>query len=132
MPRATHPDSVFNGTIRTSVYDGMVALLKEFYGVGPTQARQAGAVLRSQPRMSFRLVVEGNTSMDYRIVTKDAFRLAGLTARVPLVHEGMNPHIVAFVRGIDPATVSAPLITTLVDATGLAIYLLIAKVLLGL
>ncbi|MFI7506745.1 GyrI-like domain-containing protein [Micromonospora aurantiaca] len=75
------------------------------HGVGPTQARQAGAVLRSQPRMSFRLVVEGNTSMDYRIVTKDAFRLAGLTARVPLVHEGMNPHIVAFVRGIDPATV---------------------------
>jgi magnesium transporter len=34
--------------------------------------------------------------------------------------------------GIDPATVSAPLITTLVDATGLAIYLLIAKTLLGL
>ena len=34
--------------------------------------------------------------------------------------------------GIDPATVSAPLITTLVDATGLAIYLWIAKALLGL
>jgi magnesium transporter len=34
--------------------------------------------------------------------------------------------------GIDPATVSAPMITTLVDATGLAIYLTIAKVLLRL
>ena len=34
--------------------------------------------------------------------------------------------------GLDPALVSAPLITTLVDATGLAIYLLIAKALLGL
>ena len=33
---------------------------------------------------------------------------------------------------IDPAVVSAPLITTLVDATGLAIYLLIAKVILGI
>lgn len=33
---------------------------------------------------------------------------------------------------IDPAVVSAPLITTLVDATGLAIYLLIAKAILGL
>lgn len=33
---------------------------------------------------------------------------------------------------IDPAVVSAPLITTLVDATGLAIYMLIAKALLGL
>ncbi len=34
--------------------------------------------------------------------------------------------------GLDPALVSAPLITTLVDATGLAIYLLIARTLLGL
>jgi magnesium transporter len=33
---------------------------------------------------------------------------------------------------IDPAVVSAPLITTLVDATGLAIYMLIAKAILGL
>ena len=31
---------------------------------------------------------------------------------------------------IDPAVVSAPLITTLVDATGLAIYMLIARALL--
>ncbi|MFI7216323.1 AraC family transcriptional regulator [Micromonospora maritima] len=78
---------------------------RSVHGVGPAEARRAGAVLRSQPRMSFRLVVEGSTSMDYRIVTKDAFRLVGLKARVPLVHEGMNPHIVAFVKGIDPATV---------------------------
>lgn len=40
--------------------------------------------------------------------------------------------LVARKIGIDPAVVSAPLITTLVDATGLAIYLLIAKALLGL
>jgi len=40
--------------------------------------------------------------------------------------------LVARRLGIDPATVSAPLISTLVDATGLAIYLLIAKVVLGL
>ena len=40
--------------------------------------------------------------------------------------------LIAQKLGIDPATVSAPMITTLVDATGLAIYLLIAKSLLGL
>ena len=34
--------------------------------------------------------------------------------------------------GLDPAMASAPLITTLVDATGLAIYLLIARIVLGL
>lgn len=34
--------------------------------------------------------------------------------------------------GIDPIVISAPLITTVVDATGLAIYFLVAKVILGL
>lgn len=34
--------------------------------------------------------------------------------------------------GVDPAVVSAPFITTLVDATGLVIYFLIAKVVLGI
>jgi magnesium transporter len=33
---------------------------------------------------------------------------------------------------IDPAVVSAPLITTLVDGTGLIIYFQIARILLGL
>ena len=28
-----------NGATRTAISDGMVALLKEFYGVGPTQAK---------------------------------------------------------------------------------------------
>ena len=40
--------------------------------------------------------------------------------------------LIAQWAGLDPALVSAPLITTLVDATGLAIYLLIATTLLGL
>lgn len=75
------------------------------HGVGPQEARRTGAVLRAQPRMSFRLVVEGSTSMEYRIVAKEAFRLAGRKARVPLVHEGMNPHIVAFIKDLDPETV---------------------------
>ncbi len=34
--------------------------------------------------------------------------------------------------GVDPAVVSAPIITTLVDATGLIIYFLIAQVVLGI
>jgi magnesium transporter len=40
--------------------------------------------------------------------------------------------LLAYRLRIDPAVDSAPLITTLVDATGLAIYMLIAKAILGL
>ncbi|PWR04828.1 AraC family transcriptional regulator [Micromonospora acroterricola] len=75
------------------------------HGVTPGEARRTGAALRAQPRMSFRLTVEGSGSMEYRIVSKDAFTLVGRKARVPLVHEGMNPGIVAFIKGIDRETV---------------------------
>jgi len=75
---------------------------RAFHGVGPAEARRDGAALRSQPRITFRLTIEGSTAMQYRIVQKDAFHLVGRRARVPLVHEGMNPAIVAFMRGLPP------------------------------
>ncbi|MFE4371522.1 GyrI-like domain-containing protein [Streptomyces sp. NPDC056835] len=70
------------------------------HGVGPGEARRTGAALRSQPRMSFRLIVEGSTDMRYRVVRKPEFRVVGPKTRVPLVHEGMNPAIVSFIRGL--------------------------------
>ncbi|MEH1015482.1 AraC family transcriptional regulator [Micromonospora sp. CPCC 206060] len=75
------------------------------HGVGPGEARRTGAALRSQPQLSFRLIVEGSNSMRYRIVEKDSFQLAGRRARVPLVHEGMNPAIVEFVKSVDKEVV---------------------------
>ncbi|MCY1651758.1 AraC family transcriptional regulator [Streptomyces sp. NPDC052071] len=72
------------------------------HGVGPGEARRTGAALRSQQRMSFRLIVEGTSSMRYRIVDKADFRVVGKKARVPLVHEGANPAIADFIRGIGP------------------------------
>lgn len=76
---------------------------RALHGVGPGEARRTGAALRSQPRLSFHLTVTGSDSMEYRLVTKPAFRIVGLRARVPLVHEGLNPAITEFVRAIPPA-----------------------------
>ncbi|RCH64391.1 AraC family transcriptional regulator [Streptomyces sp. SDr-06] len=86
---------------------------RALHGVGPGEARRTGAALRSQPRMSFRLVVEGSTTMRYRIVEKDAFQLVGRKARVPVVHAGVNPAIAAFVRSVGQET--APRIHPLSD-----------------
>ncbi|MFI0156535.1 AraC family transcriptional regulator [Streptomyces lydicus] len=83
------------------------------HGVGPGEARRTGAALHSQPRMSFRLIVEGSTTMRYRIVEKDAFRIVGRKTRVPLVHEGVNPAIAAFIKDLGPDTVQR--ITSLSD-----------------
>ncbi|MGI5216145.1 AraC family transcriptional regulator [Plantactinospora sp. CA-290183] len=78
---------------------------RALHGVGPGEARRTGAALRAQPRMSFRLIVEGSGSMRYRLVEKDAFTVVGRKARVPLVYEGVNPAIAEFIRSIDPETV---------------------------
>lgn len=77
---------------------------RAMHGVGPGEARRTGAALHSQPRMSFRIVIEGSSSMRYRIVDRADFRVVGRKARVPLVHEGINPAIADFIRGIGKDT----------------------------
>ncbi|GAA1956939.1 AraC family transcriptional regulator [Agromyces allii] len=70
------------------------------HGVGPAEVRRDGGPLRTQPQLRFRLTVEGNTPMDTRIADRPAFRLVGHSARVPLIHEGANPHIQAFIASL--------------------------------
>lgn len=70
------------------------------HGVNPAEVRRHGGPLRTQPHLRFRLTVEGNTSMDTRITDRPAFRLVGHAARVPLIHEGPNPHIQAHIASI--------------------------------
>jgi AraC family transcriptional regulator len=55
--------------------------------------------------MSFRLIVEGSSSMRYRVAEKKEFRVVGKKARVPLVHEGVNPAIAEFLLGIGLETI---------------------------
>ncbi|MEU6275631.1 AraC family transcriptional regulator [Streptomyces populi] len=74
---------------------------RSVHGIGPAEARRTGAVLTAQPRMSFRVVVEGSTAMRYRIVEKEPFRILGRKARVPLVHEGVNAAAAAHLESLD-------------------------------
>ncbi|GAA0300944.1 AraC family transcriptional regulator [Streptomyces polychromogenes] len=74
------------------------------HGVGPGEARRTGAALHAQPRLSFRLTVEGNSTMRYRIVEKEAFRVVGRKVRVPLIYQGVNPHIAEHIRSIPAET----------------------------
>ncbi|ROS23941.1 AraC family transcriptional regulator [Cellulomonas sp. PhB150] len=70
------------------------------HGAGPGDVRRSGGPLRAQPRIRFRLTVEGSIPMDTRIVTLPAVRLVGYATRVPLIHEGVNPHIAKHVSSI--------------------------------
>ncbi|GAB2577015.1 AraC family transcriptional regulator [Paractinoplanes abujensis] len=63
------------------------------HGASPGEVRRDGGPLRTQPQLRFRLTVEGGTPMDTRIADRPALRLIGHAVRVPLIHEGVNPHI---------------------------------------
>ncbi|MEU5152066.1 AraC family transcriptional regulator [Streptomyces yangpuensis] len=79
---------------------------RSVHGIGPGEARRTGAVLTAQPRMSFRVVVEGSTSMRYRIVEKEPFRVVGRKTTVPLVHDGVNAAATAHVESLDARTIA--------------------------
>lgn len=72
------------------------------HGIGPADARRDGGPLRTQPTLRFRLSVEGSIPMDVTIAHQPAFVLAGHAVEVPLIHEGVNPHIQAHIAAIPP------------------------------
>ncbi|KQX05765.1 MULTISPECIES: AraC family transcriptional regulator [unclassified Leifsonia] len=80
--------------------DAFGRAFRAVHGASVGDVRRHGGPLRTQPRLRFRLSVEGNTSMDTRITDRPGFRLVGHSARVPLIHHGANPHIQAHIAGL--------------------------------
>lgn len=72
------------------------------HGIGPADARRDGGPLRTQPALRFRLSVEGSTPMDVTITHQPELVLVGHAVEVPLIHEGVNPHIQAHIAAIPP------------------------------
>jgi AraC family transcriptional regulator len=72
------------------------------HGISATDARRDGGPLRTQPTLRFRLSVEGSIPMDVTITALPELVLAGHAAQVPLIHEGVNPHIQEHIAAIAP------------------------------
>ncbi len=51
---------------------------KEIHGITPSAARGKGVSLKTYPRISFLLTIKGDTAMDYRIESKEAFTVYGI------------------------------------------------------
>ncbi|NDK30436.1 AraC family transcriptional regulator [Nesterenkonia haasae] len=81
--------------------DAFARAFKAMHGVGPEEARQPGVTFRSQSQLSFHLRVDGSRDIEYRILTKDAFRIVGMKTSIPLVKEGRNGAIAAFEASIN-------------------------------
>lgn len=76
---------------------------RSVHGASHGDVRRDGGPLRTQPVLRFRLTVEGNSAMDARIIERPAFRLVGHAARVPLIYEGVNPHIQRHIASLPAA-----------------------------
>ena len=102
---ATSSDDLLTVAVRYG-YGSTEAFGRAFravHGVGLSDARRNGGPFRSQQQLRFRLTVEGSQPMHVRICEEPAFRLVGHATRVPLIHEGVNPHIQAHIASIPMA-----------------------------
>ena len=80
--------------------DAFGRAFQSVHGATPGDVRRSGGPLSSQQKLRFRITIEGNTPMDTRIVDRPAFALVGHAARVPLIHHGINPHIVEHIQSL--------------------------------
>ena len=90
-------------------YESPTAFNRAFqsvHGLPPSRAKDEGARLTAFPRITFTLSVKGETAMNYRIETKDAFRIVGMKtplemnvedsfAKVPLFWQQSAPRVPA-------------------------------------
>lgn len=79
--------------------DGFTRAFKAWSGLLPSEAAKE-KVSKSFPKLTFIISVMGGSSMEYRIVEKPAFYLAGVSKRVPLQFEGVNNAIVELAMSI--------------------------------
>ena len=79
--------------------DGFTRAFKKWCGLLPSQAAKLkqGKVCQ---RISFVVSVKGGNMMEYKIVEKPAFYVAGVSKRVPLQFEGVNSEIVKLAESI--------------------------------
>jgi uncharacterized protein YbcI len=103
-PKQTMQTRQANGAARTAISDGMVALLKEFYGVGPTQAKTyyhddlVACLMRGGfTRVEQTLLEGGRTSaviqqrMEFQEVMRDRF--------TAVIEEATGRKVVGFMSG---------------------------------
>lgn len=73
--------------------DSFTRAFQALHGVTPTAARKSDSSLKAFPPMTFQLIITGGNVMDYRIVDKEAFQIAGLKKQITLMYEGINPQM---------------------------------------
>ncbi len=74
--------------------DGFSRAFREWAGFNPSEVKnQQKKRLKAFPKLTFQLTIQGGAEMNYRIVEKEAFKIIGISKKVPMQFEGVNPEI---------------------------------------
>ncbi|WP_218672707.1 AraC family transcriptional regulator [Oceanobacillus timonensis] len=77
-----------------SSVDGFSRAFREWAGFKPSEVKQQQKQeLKAFPKLTFQLTMQGGAEMNYRIVEKEAFQIIGVSKKVPMQFEGVNPEI---------------------------------------
>jgi len=80
-----HGDKVLDVALRYG-YESPTSFNRAFqnlHGITPSAAHKEDIQLKAYPRINFTITIKGETEMNYRIVTKEAFRVVGAGIQLP-------------------------------------------------
>ncbi|WP_166239934.1 AraC family transcriptional regulator [Paenibacillus turpanensis] len=75
--------------------DAFSRAFQSLHGFPPSAVKSHLTSLKAYSRMTFQLTIQGGSAMNYRIVEKESFRIAGRMKRVPIQFSGVNAEIAA-------------------------------------
>lgn len=81
--------------------DSFARAFYNMHGLTPSEARTNGKSLKAHPRMTFQFSIRGGIEMNYRIVEKKPFKIAGIMKMVNIVFEGVNPEITGMYQSLN-------------------------------
>ncbi|SDW18630.1 AraC family transcriptional regulator [Marinococcus luteus] len=99
--------------------DAFTRAFQKLHGVTPSEVKRHGSSLKAYPRLTFQLSVQGGNEMNYRIENKEAFRIVGVSKRVPIIFEGENPEINAMWKSLNEEKINELLALSNGEPTGI-------------
>ncbi|MDF9829382.1 AraC family transcriptional regulator [Parabacteroides sp. PF5-6] len=79
--------------------DGFTRAFKKWSGLLPSDVIKK-KTSKMFPKFSFKIVITGGISMEFRIENKPAFNFFGVSKRIPMQFEGVNNEIVKLIQSI--------------------------------
>ena len=86
--------------------DSFTRAFQSLHGITPSEARNNGQSLKAYSRMTFQLSIKGGSEMIYRIEEKDEFRIVGISKRVPIIFNGVNPEIAVMWKSLNEESIN--------------------------